>query len=186
MSISPQHAASALADIDATTRRTETARGYRAGGPVLMMWGLLWAVGYLAMAWLPAPQWALAWFGLSALGMAGSVAMLRGRRVPVAAGADGGSLRLVGFALACVVFMSSVSLVTQPSDPAAFMALPGLFIGLVYAAAGLFVARRYLLIGAYVFALTLIGFFAFKAYLPYWMAAASLGLLLGGAWLMRA
>lgn len=183
MSISPQHAADALADIDATTRRTQTSQGYRAGGPVLMMWGLLWAAGYLAMAWLPAPQWAVAWFGLSALGMAGSVALLRGRKLP---GAEGGAPRLVGFALACVVFMTTVSLVTQPSDPAAFMALPGLFIGLVYVAAGLFTARRYLLIGIYVFTLTLIGFFAFKAFLPYWMAGASLGLLLGGVWLMRA
>lgn len=186
MSISPQHAADALADIEATTRRTETFRGYRAGGPVLMMWGLLWAAGYLAMAWLPAPHWALAWFALSALGMAASVAMLHGRRLPDSAGGVGTALRMLGFALTCVVFVTSVSLVTQPSDPAAFMALPGLFIGLVYVAAGLFLARRYLLIGVYVFALTLIGFFAFKAYLPFWMAAASLGLLLGGVWLMRA
>lgn len=183
MSISPQHAASALADIDATVRRTQLSRGYRAGGPVLMMWGLLWAAGYLSMAWLPAPHWALAWFGLSAVGMAGSVAMLRGRTAPRSNPLQG--LRLLGFGLSCTVFMTSVAAITQPGDPAALMALPGLFIGLIYAVAGCFGARRYLVVGAYVFTLTLVGFFGFKAYLPYWMAAASLGLLMGGVWLMR-
>lgn len=183
MSISPQHAASALADIDATIRRTQTSRNYRAGGPVLMMWGLLWAAGYLAMAWLPAPHWALAWFGLSAVGMAGSVAMLRRRGVSGSGAAQAPGL--IAFGASCTVFMTSVALVTQPSDPAALMALPGLFIGLVYAVAGSLGARRYLGVGAYVFTLTLVGFFGFKAYLPYWMAAASLGLLLGGVWLMR-
>ncbi|MCE4555205.1 hypothetical protein [Pelomonas cellulosilytica] len=183
MSISPQHAADALADIDATIQRTQLSRSYRAGGPVLMMWGLLWAAGYLVMAWLPGSQWGLAWFALSAIGMAGSLAMLRGQSLPGAG--RGVGLRLVSFGLACTVFMTCVTLVTQPADPAAVMALPGLFIGLIYGVVGSLGPRRYLWVGAYVFVLTLVGFFVFKPFLPYWMAAASLGLLLGGVWLMR-
>ena len=184
MSITPQHAADALAAIDATTRRTQSLQGYRAGGPVLMMWGLLWAAGYLAMAWLPGPYWGLAWFGLSAFGMSASVAMLRGRSLPAPGAVAPG--RLLAFGLACSVFMTSVVAVAQPADPAAVMALPGLFIGLIYALAGALGPLRYLWVGAYVFTLTLVGFFLFKAFLPYWMAAASLGLLVGGVWLMRA
>ena len=62
MSLSAQQAAAALVQIDATTQRAQVQRGYRGGGGILMMWSVLWALGYLGMAWLPRP-WS-AWRGL--------------------------------------------------------------------------------------------------------------------------
>jgi uncharacterized membrane protein YjjB (DUF3815 family) len=51
---------------------------------------------------------------------------------------------------------------------------------------GLAVATRYLAIGGYMFAITLLGYFGFREVLPFWMAAGCLGLLLGALWLRRA
>ncbi len=62
MSLSAQQAAAALAQIDATTQRAQVQRGYRGGGGILMMWSVLWALGYLGMAWLPSAMVSVAWF----------------------------------------------------------------------------------------------------------------------------
>ncbi len=46
MSLSPQDAAAALHDIQAAERRSATLHGYRQGAPHLILWGVLWALGY--------------------------------------------------------------------------------------------------------------------------------------------
>lgn len=181
MSLSAQQAAAALAQIDATTQRAQVQRGYRGGGGILMMWSVLWALGYLGMAWLPSAMVSVAWFALAILGTVLSLHAARG-----GLRMSGPSLwRLAAGAGFCMVFVTAIVVLAEPKDPAFVVALPGLFIGLVYAAAGVFAAPRYLVIAGYVLAVTVVGYLGFRAALPYWMAASCLGLLLGGYWLRR-
>jgi hypothetical protein len=44
--LSPQEAASALRDIESVQKRSETLRGYTRSSPHLVLWGILWVVGY--------------------------------------------------------------------------------------------------------------------------------------------
>ncbi|WP_233247571.1 hypothetical protein [Caulobacter endophyticus] len=189
MVLSKTEAAAALADIQETNRRGATLRGYRIGGPILMLWSVIWALGYLGMGLLPPQQWGWAWLVLDMVGIVGSIVLTRPAEKAVrASGAksSAATLKMIGgMAVALVLVMSAFS-VLRPTDPAAYLAFPGLMVGAIYAAVGVFVARRYLAIGAVMFALTLIGFYAFPEVLAFWMASASVGLFVSGVWLARA
>lgn len=188
MVLTKDEAAAALADIETTARRSGMLKGYRIGGPILMLWSVIWALGYLNMGLLPPSWWGWTWLGLDAVGAIGSV--LLAQRVKVQAGVAGkgdtNSLRMIGGMAVVMIFVSAVFSVLRPTDPAGYVAFPGLLVGAIYAGVGVFLARRYLLIGGVMFALTLIGFYGFKDYLAFWMASASAALFVSGVWLARA
>ena len=54
MVLSPREAAEALQAIESTESRSTTLRHYRSAAPHLMLWGLLWAVGYGLTEVMPA------------------------------------------------------------------------------------------------------------------------------------
>ncbi|KSB89492.1 hypothetical protein AS593_15920 [Caulobacter vibrioides] len=189
MVLSKTEAAAALADIQETTRRGATLRGYRIGGPILMLWSVIWMLGYLGMGLLPPHQWGWAWLVLDTVGAIGSIVLARPAEKAVQASgakAGGATLKMIGGMAVAIVFVMSTFYVLKPADPAAYLAFPGLMVGTIYAAVGVFVARRYLAIGAVMFALTMIGFYAFPEVLAFWMASASVGLFVSGVWLARA
>jgi len=191
MVLTKDEAAAALAEIDTTTRRGGMLKGYRIGGPILMLWSVIWALGYLNMGLLPPTFWSWTWFGLDAIGAIGSVLLAQRLKGQAGVGGKGGradvtSLRMLGGMGVVILFVLAVFSVLRPTDPAGYLAFPGLLVGTIYAAVGVFLARRYLLIGAVMFALTLIGFYAFKEYLAFWMASASAALFVSGVWLARA
>lgn len=81
MPISRDEAAAALQDIARTSGRSQTFRGYRIAGPILILWGVIWVAGYSAMGVLPPPQWGWLWLGLDTVGVGGSIALaVRGTR----------------------------------------------------------------------------------------------------------
>lgn len=178
-------AAAALSDIESTQRRGVILRGYRVGGPILMMWSLIWASGYLTMGLAPQSLWLPVWLGLDLVGVVGSLILARAGKAGAAAAPPGMIWRLLGGSLALVAFALSVFWVMKPSDPAAAMAFPGLFIGAIYAVIGFWAAPRYALVGGLMFGLTLVGYVLFQPWLPFWMAAASGALFLSGVWLWR-
>jgi hypothetical protein len=57
MGISKTEAASALTDIESTAGRSRLLKGYQIAGPILMVWGVVWALGYTAMGVLPPERW---------------------------------------------------------------------------------------------------------------------------------
>ena len=188
MAMTPTEAAAALSDIETTTRRGMTLRGYRTGGPILMMWSVIWAIGYLSMGLLPPQYTGLVWLPLDVVGIVGSI-MLSRRALPSAAGAQASkdmTWRMLGGMATLMAFVTAVFAVFQPTDPAVFMAFPGLLIGVIYAVIGCWAAPRYIVIGAAMFVLTLVGFFAFKPWLAFWMASASVALFVSGLWLRKA
>src|SRR5215468_8539173 len=46
MTLSPQDAATALRDIETAQMRSATLRGYARSSPHLVLWGVLWGIGY--------------------------------------------------------------------------------------------------------------------------------------------
>ncbi len=191
MVLTKDEAAAALAEIDTTTRRSGMLKGYRIGGPILMLWSVIWALGYLNMGLLPPSFWGWTWIGLDAVGAIGSVLLAQRAKSQAGMAGKGAkpdttSLRMLGGMAVVMIFVSAVFSVLRPVDPAGYIAFPGLLIGVIYAGVGVFFARRYLLIGAVMFALTLIGFYGFKEHLAFWMASASAALFVSGVWLARA
>ena len=188
MGISKTEAASALADIESTTGRGRLLKTYQVGGPILMIWGVVWAAGYTAMGVLPPERWGLAWLVLDVIGIVATVLLSRRARGIALGGAKAGQgWKTVAGVLTILVFIAATFTVFRPTslDPA--MVFPGLVAGLVYSGVGIAFAPRYLWIGASVFAATLIGWFFFQPWLAFWMAAVGGGgLFVGGLWLRRA
>jgi Na+/phosphate symporter len=137
------------------------------------------------MGLAPPELWLPVWLGLDVVGVAGALLLARAGKSEAAGAPPGMTWRLLGGSLALMIFALSVFWVMKPADPAAAMAFPGLLIGVIYAVVGFWAAPRYALIGGLMFALTLIGYFLFQPWLPFWMAAASGALFLSGVWLWR-
>jgi hypothetical protein len=188
MGISRTEAASALTDIEQTAGRSRVLKGYQIAGPILMVWGLVWAIGYSAMGLLPAERWGLVWL---ALDVAGIVATLLLSRRPLAlskaAGRPGTGWRIGASTVAITAFIVASYVVFQPTTIAPGMVYPGLVAGLVYAGVGIVFMPRFLWIGAGVFVASLVGYFLFQPWLAFWMAAVGGGgLFVAGLWLRRA
>jgi hypothetical protein len=182
MTISRNEAELALAEIERTATRSETLRGYQFAGPILMLWGLIWVIGYGAMGLLPVQRWGVVWILLDLLGAVLTIAMSRRQN-----GGGAGGWRSVAGSLAVVAFCGAVFAVFRPTSLDAYLAFPGLVAGTVYVVLGLWRMTRFVWIGAAMFAATLVGFFFLSTGLAFWMAATGGGgLVLGGLWLRKA
>ncbi|HEY0412831.1 MAG TPA: hypothetical protein VGD66_06810 [Allosphingosinicella sp.] len=184
MTISPGQAAAALEDIERTERKTRTARGYAEASPYLVLWGLVWIVGYGGCAVLPREQWGLVWLPLIVVGAIGSIwlgSRGRGESRP-------GSLGRAGLiTLSIGIFIGSVYYVFRPTDAAPYLIFPTLIAGLVYSLAGILARMpRFVWIAAGMFVLTMAGYVAAPQWTAIWVGAAGGGgLVLGGLWLRK-
>jgi hypothetical protein len=185
MGISKSEAASALTDIESAARRSGLLKGYQVAGPILMAWGVIWALGYSAMGFLPPEQWGVMWLVLDLIGAAAS--MLLGRGGQKGAAKTGQGWRVVAGMGAILIFFAATFTLFRPASIDAAIAFPGVVIGLVYSGIGIAYAPRYLWIGAAMFAASMVGYFFFQPWLAYWMAAVGGGgLFVAGLWLRRA
>ena len=184
MGISKTEAASALTDIESTARRSGLLKGYNVAGPILMVWGVIWAVGYSTMGFLSPEQWGLSWLVLDVIGGAASILLSRA--------AKGGARTAQGWKIAAgvltlLIFFAATYTLFRPASIDAAIVFPGVVIGLVYSGIGIAFAPRYLAIGTAVFVASLIGYFLFQPWLAFWMAAVGGGgLFVAGLWLRRA
>lgn len=184
MGISKSEAASALTDIESAAGRSRLLKGYHVAGPIMMAWGVIWAVGYSAMGLLPPERWGLIWLVLDGVGVAASILL---GRAPKGAARTGQGWRIAAGVLALLMFFIATFTLFRPASTDAVIAYPGVVIGLVYAGIGIAYAPRYLWIGAAVFAASLVGYFFFQPWLTYWMAVVGGGgLIVAGLWLRRA
>jgi hypothetical protein len=184
MGISRTEAASALTDIESTAGRSRLLKAYHVSGPILMTWGVIWALGYSAMGLLPPAQWGLVWLVLDVIGIVATILLARAGK----SGAKAGQGWKIGASVVTIMaFMTATYAVFQPTSVDPAIVYPGLMTGLVYAGVGIAFAPRYLWIGAAVFAASLVGYFFFHPWLAFWMAAVGGGgLLVSGLWLRRA
>ena len=174
MSLSPEQAAAALREIEETRQRSLELVVYRQGAPVLVLWGVIWIVGFASNAMWPTYA-AIVWTVLTVLGAVASWLISRG-------GNPGQNLRYV--ASWAVFYGAGPILAPQTTSQRA--ALAALLVAAAYALAGIWWLQRYLWLGLALFAVTLFGFF-FAPWFDLWMAVmGGGGLILGGLWLRAA
>jgi hypothetical protein len=184
MGISKSEAASALTDIESAARRSGLLKGYHYASPILMIWGVIWAIGYSAMGVLEPQLWGVVWLVLDVVGVVST--MLLAKRGKGTARTSQ-SWKILAGVFAILIFYGGTFALFRPDSTDAAIAYPGMVTGLVYAGIGIAFAPRYLWIGAALFAASLVGFFYFQPWLAFWMAAAGGGaLFVSGLWLRRA
>jgi len=184
MVISKSEAALALSDIEQTAVRAGVQRGYRIMGPILVLWGVIWAVGYGAMGLLPVANWGGVWAVLDLIGIVGTFALARSSRSK-GKGAEGWRVALL--ALAIGAFVGCTYTVLRPDSGAAYMVFPGLLTGFIYIAIGTWRMTRLASIGVLIATATMVGWFFFLPWIAFWMAVVGGGgLIAGGLWLRSA
>ena len=180
MPLTSNEAAQTLRDITQTERRSANAYGYNTASPHLMLWGVIWMIGYgIDYA---RPQWSAVWVPLVVIGSVGSFWIGWRMRLGTARRSD---WRHGATALAVVLFVSALFALIPPRTGLQAAAFFPLLVALFYALIGIWLkAPRMLMLGAAVAALTLFGFFELPALFAIWMAVVGGGgLLLGGVWL---
>lgn len=183
MGMTRNEAAAALSDIERTTERGQVLAGYRIAGPILMMWGVIWAVGYVAMGFQPVERWGPVWIALDVLGIVGSVILSRGAGRGRATAMN---WRMMVGVLAVLIFFFGTFSLFQATETAPYLAFPGLVTGLIYVGMGLWKMPRYLWIGVILMIATMVGYAFFKPWLTFWMAGfGGGGLFLAGLWLRK-
>ena len=184
MGISKTEAASALTDIESTARRSGLLKGYNVAGPILMVWGVIWVLGYSGMGLLPPQRWGLIWLVLDVVGVAATILLSRTGKGEARTGQG---WKIMAGVLTVLAFCAATFAMFQPISTDTAIAYPGVLTGLAYAGIGIVYAPRYLWIGAAVFAASLVGYFFFQPWLTFWMAAVGGGgLIVAGLWLRRA
>ena len=182
MGISREEAALALSEIDQTTARSRDMKGYRIAGPILMAWGVIWAVGYCGMGLLHLGQWDWMWLVLDLLGLALQLIILRRY-----AGATSHRWKSAAAAVAIVAFVIMTLHFFRASSPGPYLIYPGLVCGFTYVLLGLWRMPRLAWIGMAMFVASVAGIYLIHQGLTYWMAAVGgIGLFLGGLWLRKA
>jgi hypothetical protein len=179
MALSPREAAEALQSIASTESRSATLHGYREAAPHLVLWGVLWVIGYGLTHAMPTRAAAI-WGMIVVLGLAAdTLTMFR---------KDGRSAAscFVAIAATLAVFCIATFAIMAPSGRQVAAFIP-LVIAASYVTGGIWLGNRYIVAGIAVAVLTLGGFFLLREYFLLWMAVVGGGaLLLAGLWLSRA
>lgn len=186
MTISSEQAAQALRDLDAVGQRSGTLYRYQRTAPILMVWGVIWLIGF-GLSDLAASHVTLLWLVLDAIGIASSIYLGRAGKRAGSAEARDSSRRWLLSIFGILGFYVAVLVVLQPATGQQSAALISLLVALFYILAGVWVGLRFAIAGLALAALTLVGYFALNAHFNLWMAVVGGGaLLLAGFWLRRA
>lgn len=182
MSLSPQEAASTLSDVERAARRSGQAYGYRRASPHLIVWGLIWVIGYATTDLRP--DYAnIIWPALTLLGVALSIYVGR-----CASATDSGRYRsiwrIMALVLLAFVFIGATyAIMGHVSGPQQGAFVP-LLVGTIYAGMGLWLGARFVVTGLAVIVLTLGGYFFLQEHFLLWQAVVGGGaLILAGLWL---
>ncbi len=180
MTLTPDQAAEALKDIEAARSRTRTALNYREGALHLILWGALIIVGHVLTDFRPAAAQGI-WIAVNGLGAAGSCAIGYLRR------RESGQGRAAALLIIAVALCYVTESILWQATGRQIGVIWAIHAGAAYMIAGLWLGRAYLILGAGVIALSLIGYFAIDSHFNLWMAAVFGGSVLsGGLWMRRA
>lgn len=188
MNISKQEAQESLKDIESVTEQTRKAIAYGASSSMLILWGVIWMIGYSVTQFYPAYA-GLAWMPLVAFG-AISCWVLGARTHSSFQSANAGRIGafwLVLFAYATVwlLLLHPTNLPSgaewahyQPINDrqiSAFFATVPMF---AYVVGGIWFGRFFVWLGALVTVLTLLGFYFLTGWFQLWMAIVGGGSLI--------
>uniref|UniRef100_Q07HP9 Uncharacterized protein n=1 Tax=Rhodopseudomonas palustris (strain BisA53) TaxID=316055 RepID=Q07HP9_RHOP5 len=181
--IDPKEAASALSEIDSIARRVRQSRFYRISSLMLVLWGILTAVGYLTTYLAPAQGYSI-WLVIYLLGLAGSFAVSAYDRKRV--GVRSFDLRMLAAYLVFFGFGLLWSVGLGPFTPRQLGVFWPTYVMMVYVIVGLWVGPAFVAIGLSITALALAGYALAGDWFNLWMAAVNGGgLILGGLWMRR-
>jgi magnesium-transporting ATPase (P-type) len=184
MPVSQTEAAEALRDISTTERRSFSAYGYKSAAPQLILWGVLWFLGYSGTYLVP-PYTNWIWLAVAVFGaIASTILGIRGKP----RGQQKFSWRIFFSWLAALTFISSVLSIFSPFNGKQIGTLFPLFIGWAYVVLGIWMGWRFAIAGLVIVALALFGYFHLAPNLfLLWMAFLGGGVLIGtGLWLRHA
>jgi hypothetical protein len=183
MPLSREQAEDALRDVERATRRSTAAYGYRMTWPHLILWGVVWMIGYGTMA--AKLRWDWLWPVLSLAGTVGSFWLGWTMSRAKSAGFDG---RYGATFLAIFFFVTALFVILPPTSDAQFGAFFPILVALYYALIGIWTRGvRMLVAGVALAALTLVGFLYLRQSFELWMTVVGGGgLILGGLWLRSA
>jgi hypothetical protein len=195
MNISKQEASESLAQIEDALTQTRRAIGQGSSSTRLILWGIIWALGYSFSQFAPHRAQTL-WLCLVAIGILSSWNW-RARSQPPLPSAGGSRIGLgwlVIFVYA-VFWLILLHLDTQPGQPglhlqsmsgrqtAAFFATVPMF---AYVLGGLWLGRFFVWLGAAVTLLTVVGYFLLPDWFFLWMAITGGGsLIVAGLYIRR-
>lgn len=181
MSLTPDEARTALNDIAKTENRTAASRHARQAAPHLILWGVIWAIGYAVMALRP--EWDAVWAVLIVAGVVGGV--LIGMRQAGAEGGKGDGWRYGASLGVLGAFALGLYLVAPPQTGNQVGAFFPLLVGCCYALTGVWSKGwRMLPLGLAIIAATVAGFIWLPQYFSLFMAViGGGGLVLGGVWM---
>lgn len=183
MSLSSEEAQASLSQVEEAKRRSSQLYFYHRSSPHLIMWGVIWIVGYGGSGLFPRYSWHL-WAGLVLIGIIGGV--LLGRCAKADHATSGPQAWRMGALWAVILlFVFGTYAILEPHLDKQFCAFPALITGCAYMAIGLWRGLRYVISGIVVVALTLFGYFYIDQVFSifYWFAAVGGGaMILTGLW----
>ncbi|NIM96005.1 MAG: hypothetical protein GTO18_20080 [Anaerolineales bacterium] len=175
-----QEALEAVQQVMAQTRR-ELGRG---SFPYYMiLWGVIWFLGYLASYFIQTEVLAYIWAGLGIVGVGVSIylGIREGSRVRSPLGR-----RHAYLWLAIIIYSMVILVVANPEGPEQASTLFVLAFMFGYVALGLFVEPAALWVGLAVSAATLVGYYLLLPYYALWMAFLGGGtLIMSGIYVIR-
>ena len=179
MSLSSKEATETLSDVERASRRSAQAFGYRKASQHLILWGLVWLIGYSATDLRPADA-GLIWLVLVAIACAIGFLQVRSDS---SAGAKGG-WRMLGLTAILCLFIGATFATLGPVVSGRQIGIfAPLLVGTIYAAAGLWLGLRFVVTGVAITVLTLGGYFYLPEHFLLWMAfIGGGGLILAGVW----
>jgi hypothetical protein len=181
MPLSQTEAQGALRDISTAERASAKAYGYRLASPHLIVWGVVWILGYGVS--YTRPEWSAAW---PVLALAGSIASFWiGWSNSCRTTGMKRDWRGLGTAAAIFAYVAAILIIMPPRTDAQAGAFFPILVALFYTLVGIWMrGTRMLIAGVAVAALTLGGYFLLPHYFLLWMAVVGGGaLILGGIWL---
>jgi hypothetical protein len=182
MNISKQEAQESLTEIENIISQTRRAIAHGGTGTMLIIWGIIWALGYSASQFIN--KWAgTIWLLLILFGAVASW-ICGVRNKPLTKNSNYGRvglfwLILFGYAIVWVVLLRPVS----SEAVGAFWATIPMF---AYVVGGLWFGRFFVWLGLIVTALAVAGFFLLPAWFDLWMAVTGGGaLILSGLFIRK-
>jgi hypothetical protein len=180
MSLSSEEAAASLTQVEQASRRSSQLYFYHRSSPHLIMWGIIWIIGYGGSGLFP-PYANRLWLALIVIGCVGGVLLSR-YRTPDGSTSGPYAWRLGALWAIILFFVFATYAILEPHYSRQFCAYPALITGCVYMAIGLWRGTRYLVSGVVVVALTLVGYYFIEP-IFFWFAAVGGGaMILTGLW----
>jgi hypothetical protein len=179
MSLSSKEAAETLSDVERTAQRSAQAFSYRNTSPHLILWGVVWLIGYAGTDLRPA-YWHEIWLVLIVSAIV--IAMVLGHGIRGRSD-TANSWRVLGLMAVVSTFIAATCAIMWPVSGMQFGAFAPLLTGAVYAGLGLWVGTRYVMLGVSIIALTLVSYFYLPGHFLLCMAAVGGGgMILAGFW----